>query len=182
MLKRYDGMQQSNEKRSTHEVFWVQLHDLPFGCITREVGRSIKKTVGMVQKVNVNEEGKGWGKFLRVKVMVDITNPLAQRRFLNLPGKKIWVYFQYKRLPQYCFHCGIIKHGLDRCRAKEERLLHGEVGPAQYGTWLHAEVLRSMASEGESMRSMVVRLIETAKEGEGCAASAVVRQSKPIGS
>jgi hypothetical protein len=38
-------------------------------------GRRIGATVGEVEEVDVNEHGEGWGEFLRVKIVLDVTPP-----------------------------------------------------------------------------------------------------------
>lgn len=122
------------------------MHDLPLRCMTRDVGQSIGESVGVVEMIDVNKDGVGWGKYLRVKVLVDLTKPLAKGRVLNLPEKKLWISFQYERLPCFCFRCGAIKHGEEGCPAKGERLQHG-VGPfAQFGTWLRDGVMKPLGS------------------------------------
>lgn len=37
----------------------------------------IGATVGVVEKIDVTTEGMGWGKFLWVKILIDITEPLS---------------------------------------------------------------------------------------------------------
>jgi hypothetical protein len=55
--------------------------------MNREAGCNIGSTVGTVEQVDVNSKGVGWGKYLRVKVMLDITKPLARGRLLKIKGK-----------------------------------------------------------------------------------------------
>lgn len=49
--------------------------------MTREVGQSIGESVGEVARMDVNNDGVGWGKFLRVKVLVDLTNLWPEGEF-----------------------------------------------------------------------------------------------------
>jgi hypothetical protein len=49
----------------------------------------------------VNANGIGLGKYLQVKVTIDISKPLARGRIMNVKGKQIWVAFQYERLPKF---------------------------------------------------------------------------------
>lgn len=138
VLQKYDGLTQPNEMDFSHEAYRIQFHILPFGCMTREVARSIGESVGMVERIDVNHEGQGWGKFLRVKTLIDLTKPLARGRMLHLPSKKVWISFEYERLPRLCFSRGTIKHSGGMCQRKEERMIHGEETIAQYGSWLRA--------------------------------------------
>lgn len=75
----------------------------------------------------MNSEEVGWGKSLRVKVVINLLKPLARGRMLNLQSKKVWISFQYERLPRFCFQCGVIKHGPEGCLRKTDKLIHGDV-------------------------------------------------------
>ena len=48
------------------------------------MGYQIGATVGTVEDVDTDEEGVGWGKFLRVRIRIDVTKPLARGRVINL--------------------------------------------------------------------------------------------------
>jgi len=90
--------------------FWIQIHDLPLGCMTREVGYKIGASIGRVEDVRVPGDGGVWSRGLRVRVQVDITKPLERGRMLKLNGRQAWVAFRYEKLPHFCFHCGRILH------------------------------------------------------------------------
>lgn len=60
VLQQYDGLTQPTETSLNYEVFLVQLHNLSYGCMTREVGRSISASMGAVEKIDVSPDGKGW--------------------------------------------------------------------------------------------------------------------------
>lgn len=66
--------------------------------------------MGRVLKVHADERGISWGRFLRIRVEVDMTRALLRGTFLTMDVKKSWLYFKYERLPSMCFKCGIIKH------------------------------------------------------------------------
>jgi hypothetical protein len=48
-------------------AFWVRMLGLPLGCMGREVGRKIGSTVGVVEEIDIDANGVGWGESLRVK-------------------------------------------------------------------------------------------------------------------
>ncbi|XP_062151881.1 uncharacterized protein LOC133860261 [Alnus glutinosa] len=99
--------------------FWIQIHDLPFGCMTREVGLKIGASIGRVEDVRVPGDGESWSRGLRVRVQVDITKPLERGRVLKLNGKQAWVAFRYEKLPHFCFHCGRILHNKMPCSGSQ---------------------------------------------------------------
>jgi hypothetical protein len=65
-------------------AFWIELNDVPLVCMNREIGIGIESIVGEVEVVGV-----GWGNFLGVKVVIDISKPLARGRFLTGKGKRV---------------------------------------------------------------------------------------------
>jgi hypothetical protein len=71
--------------------------------MSAEIGRRIGASMGNVEAVDTDSKGIGWGEFLRVKIQVDITKPLQRGRKINIEGNSIWIRFQYKRLPKFCF-------------------------------------------------------------------------------
>lgn len=104
--------------------------------MNKDVGTLIgsSSTMGSVDEMDTDIDDVGWGEFLRVRILLDLTKPLSRGRFLKLQGKSIWVDFQYERLPRYCFHCGIINHGKEGCSKREAT--HSQGGEPQYGPWL----------------------------------------------
>lgn len=91
--------------------FWIRMSNLPLGCMNEAMGYQIGKSVGQVEEVETEEDGVAWGVYLRVKIRMDISKPLARGRVLLLNGENTWVVFQYEHLPFFCYHCGVIHHG-----------------------------------------------------------------------
>jgi hypothetical protein len=58
-------------------------------------------TMGIVEDVVVVEDDVGWGQCLRIRVAVNLYQPLDQGRALILRGKSCWVSFKYERSCQY---------------------------------------------------------------------------------
>lgn len=73
--------------------FWVQVYDIPIRYMTKEVAEEICSSVGEVcrSETHLTEEG---GCFVRVRVRVDVTQPLCRGRVVNLEeGDRVWVSF-----------------------------------------------------------------------------------------
>lgn len=115
----------------------MQVYNLPFASMTQEVGVQIGESVGKVLKVHADERGIGWGKFLRIRVEMDISKPLLRGRFITVEGKKSWVHFKYERLPTLYFKCGVIKHSQKGCP-----IASNDNGQNQYGVWLRAPAIK----------------------------------------
>lgn len=114
--------------------FWVRMYNLSLACMEEDVGHQIGSTMGIVEAIDTDEEGIGWGKFLRVRVKVDLKQPISRGRMLKVKGKFIKLAFQYECLPHFCFHCGIIRRGVVGCLAKREPIQKG--AKPQFGPWL----------------------------------------------
>jgi hypothetical protein len=80
----------------------------------------------------------GWGEFLRVKIKVNVTKPLARGRTLKIKDRSYWIAFKYERIPQFCFRCRIISHGCKGCLEGGNRRMRREEKELQFGTWLRA--------------------------------------------
>jgi hypothetical protein len=115
--------------------FWVRMFHLPLGCMSEAMGVKLGSSVRLVEEVETDEDGIGWGEYLRVRICLDISKPLVRGRVLKLNGEITWVAFQYERLPRFCFQCGIICHGEGGCivRCRNSQGAHEGV---QFGPWL----------------------------------------------
>ena len=117
----FDGVTPPSQMVFGRAAFWVHMYDLPLACISLEVGRKIGGTMGEVEEVDVNDEGVGWGEYLRVRVLLDLSKPLSRGRMLRLGGNKTWAYFQYEKIPKFCFKCSTIRHGKNSCTMGGEK-------------------------------------------------------------
>ncbi|XP_042972906.1 uncharacterized protein LOC122304702 [Carya illinoinensis] len=139
LLSRYEGKKRPGNFVFDKETFWMQIHNLPLGCMSLDWGTQIGKSVGKVIEVDVEEDGIGWGRSLRVKVELPLYKAIPRGRFINTDQSKQWVHFRYENLPKICFRCGWILHKEMGCQAQygEEE---GDAGTeAQFGSWLRAE-------------------------------------------
>ena len=66
---------------------------------------------GRVLQVIDPDETGGRGNWLRVKVMIDVEEPLCRGRKISFDGNsKVWASFKYECLPNYCYWCGRLSH------------------------------------------------------------------------
>lgn len=109
---------------SIHEVmysyspFWIQIHGVPLEGFSEENARRIAGKVGEVEKV----ENPIWNNqivrgFMRAKVIVDLTKPLATGFWI--PRKEFpnaWAMIYYEKLQDYCYKCGRLGHARKECQ------------------------------------------------------------------
>ncbi|GLT72800.1 hypothetical protein SLA2020_447040 [Shorea laevis] len=137
-MEDFNGLIPPTQLEFEKVAFWVRMYNLPLACMGTDIGFKIGSSVGMVEEVDTNEDGVGWGEYLRVRIILDITKPLARGRILKLQGNPVWIAFQYEKIPKFCFRCGIIRHGAEGCLRSRDRRFQGEDPAAQFGAWLRA--------------------------------------------
>jgi hypothetical protein len=105
----------------------------------RDTGESIGDEMGEFMEADVGDDGLAVGKFLRVKVRINIRKPLMRGIMLNVGEGKagLWSRFEYEFLPNFCYRCGMLDHIDKYCKVN---LARGE--KAQFGSWLKAYIPR----------------------------------------
>ena len=84
--------------------FWVQIHNLPLRRMIKANAEAIGQTLGRVEQVDTSPNGEFRGHYLRVRVHIDINQPLCRGRMVNLgDSQPHWVSFQYEHLPIFCY-------------------------------------------------------------------------------
>ncbi|KAF5462220.1 hypothetical protein F2P56_018246 [Juglans regia] len=136
ILKAYEGGLQPDKLIFNVEYFWLQIYNLPLGLMTKKWGECIGQSVGQVLDVDVDEDDIGWGKYLRVRIKLDLHKPITRGRIIMVHGKKIRLAFKYEKLPRFCFNCGWILHGNSGCSSTTAP--DNSINP-QFGPWLRAD-------------------------------------------
>lgn len=100
---------------------WIRVFKLPLGMINEEVGRIIGAEIGKFMDVDNGDNVSDAGCFLRVKVRLDITQPLRRgiMVFDEVSNIERWCPMQYEFLPEFCYMCGVIGHVDKMCEKKE---------------------------------------------------------------
>ena len=95
--------------------------------------------MGKVDKVDVGDKGLSMGCYLRIRVTLDITQPLSHGRIVRLGGSEPrWVEFKYERLPVFYYLCGKLDHDEKECLEWMRSVGPIRAEEKQYGPWLHA--------------------------------------------
>ncbi|TXG58254.1 hypothetical protein EZV62_016083 [Acer yangbiense] len=100
--------------------FWVQIHNTPMLCMTKEIRRFLGSIIDEVVDVDGGDTGSYLVKFLRVHVILEIDKPL--RRCLGVDilgdGVETIMLLKYERLPDFCFRCSFLGHTVKDCPEK----------------------------------------------------------------
>lgn len=139
VLHDFDGFTPPSQMVFTHSPWWIQVHDMPLLCMTKSVGSKIGESLGSLEEVDVASNGVGWGRYLKIRVTLDLTKPLERGRALQFEGKSIWVNFRYEQLPIFCFNCGRIIHGGKGCPVPQSRRMNHAEELKPWGVRLRAE-------------------------------------------
>ncbi|TXG63929.1 hypothetical protein EZV62_010923 [Acer yangbiense] len=130
---------------------WVQIHEVPIMCMNRRMAKWMAEQIGEV--IDIPSESKEcWGRFLRVKVQIDIHRPL--KRWLRLKLDKtdniVVVGLKYERLPEFCYACGKIGHGIKECLDLEARTEALSGKTTKFGSWMRASIPERQRNKNSS--------------------------------
>lgn len=94
-----------------HAIFWVQIHDVPIGYMTRKVGEIFGNFIGEFVEYDPKNSSVFWKAFIRIRVKVDVRKPLKRGNKITLAnGVATQVRFKYECLTVFCFFCGMLDH------------------------------------------------------------------------
>ena len=65
-------------------AFWIRIHNLPILSMIRDIGEDIGNDIGRTIEVDIPKNGIGWGRFLCIRVALDITKPLLRGKILEI--------------------------------------------------------------------------------------------------
>ncbi|XP_042969019.1 uncharacterized protein LOC122301691 [Carya illinoinensis] len=131
----FDGYTPLGHMSFDKAAMWVQFHNLPLAGMSKECGIRLGSSLGEVEEVEVDVDDVGWGSFLRVRICLDLTKPLARGRTFKLQGVQTWVPITYEKLPRFCLDCGRIIHGEMKCNSAAGI----KSDTKQFGSWLRAD-------------------------------------------
>ena len=103
VIQRYEKNTPLQDIRFNKTSLWVQVFDIPIRYMSKEVAEDICRSLGEVCSLETHPTEVG-GCCVRVRVKVDVTQPLCRGRLVNLEeGDRVWVSFKYERLPIICY-------------------------------------------------------------------------------
>ena len=138
VLERFDGRKPILELVFKFCSFWVQIHELPFEFMTPETIVEIRETIGPVSRSHNISKMKG-GSFMRVRTTIDVLVPLYRgRRIMFDNNNEGWVAFQYERLLNLCYWCGMLTQDDKDCEVWLKSKGSLSIDRQQFGPWLRA--------------------------------------------
>lgn len=115
--------------------FWVHIYDLPVGYMSEAVGKQLGNFIGKFLEYDVNNNSALWRAYMRIRVAVDVHNPLKRcKKIRKVGGEWSLVSFKYERLGSFCFLCGRLGHTERFCNMLFINLEHE--AKREWGPWL----------------------------------------------
>ncbi|PNX63855.1 hypothetical protein L195_g053722, partial [Trifolium pratense] len=119
ILERVQLGMQIEQFSLNHVTMWVQVHDLPMGLMKEKVGIPLANYIGSFVEYDKNNNSSFWRQFMRIRVKLDVRMPLKKdTKVMNKEGKWCTVKFKYEKLGTFCFVCGVMGHGENRCAVR----------------------------------------------------------------
>jgi hypothetical protein len=115
-------------------AFWIQIHGLPLQYMTTLNAIRIGKKLGNILELETdNTDELICRQFIRLKVEIDTTKPLASGFNLDCGDEQRRISILYERLDDYCSSCGLIGHKSGFCPSPSS-----SVTPEKYRKTLRA--------------------------------------------
>ncbi|KAK2646556.1 hypothetical protein Ddye_021751 [Dipteronia dyeriana] len=102
----------------TGNIFTFHFNDqedrnhIPLLCMTKEIGRFLSEMIGKVVDVDGGAAGDCVGKFIRVRICINIEKPLRRCLWVDImgDGHETIMLLMYERLINLCFTYGRVCH------------------------------------------------------------------------
>lgn len=116
-------------------TIWVQCHNLPLALMQKELLYKVGRQIGEVVELDNGDNGALLGRFIRIRVRLNVNEPLSKFIRINIMGEEedTIVLLVYERLPDFCYACGRVGHTVKDCI--DETVNKANLG---FGTWLRA--------------------------------------------
>ncbi|XP_058783267.1 uncharacterized protein LOC131657939 [Vicia villosa] len=156
VLSRITGEEQPADLSMHYGVFWTRVYELPLVLRSEAMARKLGNIMGNFEEMDTKEAYRN-GRFLRIKVSLDLRKPLKRGTVVKFKEKNLRAHFKYERLPTFCYICGRIGHQLKDCESLEELNEEGfedlDEQDLSFGNWLRASPLPKMVEEQKSKES-----------------------------
>ncbi|XP_018463125.1 uncharacterized protein LOC108834279 [Raphanus sativus] len=95
---------------------WVQISNIPINHYTEQAIMALGDLVGKAIDVAFDPSKAQVQKFIRVKILFDISRPLKTFKVVNLPqGGSTKVWYAYERIQKRCYNCYRLTHEQNAC-------------------------------------------------------------------
>jgi hypothetical protein len=123
ILSDFDPRVKPDAVRFDKLAVWARILNLPFGLMNDQRGKGFASGLGKIVKMDVDDKGRAWGVYLRVRVQIDITKPLIRCLSVFSHSRQTTEQYtvMYERLPTFCYSCGLMGHSSTCCPTPADR-------------------------------------------------------------
>jgi hypothetical protein len=123
LLKDFDPTVDPEDVVFNELPVWARIMKLGYTLMNSERVAPIAARLGKVERMDVDENGKVWGSFLRVRVSIDASEPIMRCVSVFSKKKNMLLNYDvmYEKLPMFCFSCGSLGHSSLLCPNPAER-------------------------------------------------------------
>ncbi|KAL8546388.1 hypothetical protein ACS0TY_006204 [Phlomoides rotata] len=144
MLKELERGEQPADISFNWVTFWIWLYELPQAARNQRVIRLIVGKMGELFEIDTSSM-EGFSRSIRAKVSLDPNKPLKAGIHMELQGKsKVWINFNYERLPSFCYICGALGHMRKECDLTEgpDDFESIQESKLPFGEWMRASPMK----------------------------------------
>lgn len=123
------------------QEFWIRFYNVPLLGMSKTMAFRIGETVGRVVDVDLGASGLCFGRYLRVRVVIDLSQPLRRTAALEVvPNENpITMLLVYEKLPLMCLNCGEIGHLVRECPLLPVGVAVTQDSIWKYSRWFEAQ-------------------------------------------
>ncbi|KAL5760881.1 hypothetical protein ACOSQ2_019719 [Xanthoceras sorbifolium] len=120
--------------------FWLQIYNVSLMCMTRDIGLFLSKQINIMRDIDVGALRDYIGKYIRVRVGVEIDKPLKRYLKTNIgePNNVVVMLLRYKRLLEYFFWCGFVGHSFLECLHESNQTMEERSKQFRFEAWMRA--------------------------------------------
>lgn len=107
IVDRVSGEEQPSRLDIHFEIFWVRVYDLPLILSSETMAKKLREILETFEEMDSKEMHRN-GKILRIKVKMDLKNPLKRGTVVRSKEKIHKVFLKYECLPTFYFICEIL--------------------------------------------------------------------------
>lgn len=97
-------------------MIWVRLYNIPGNYLTVKTIDAVADGIGHVKLIEFDPSRPHLLDYVRVQVVLDINQPVRDKKSLTLPGGRIeFIDVEYERVKKKCFHCMRLSHEKQKC-------------------------------------------------------------------
>jgi hypothetical protein len=132
-------------------LVWIQFRSKVSRNLSKEAICRLAENIGTIFDMELEGREK-WGRFARIRVIIDPCLPLKDIITLNIPGGELEkVLIHYEKLYMICLFCAKIGHEMESCEDYQSLIAHintysleirgilcAKLKPS-YGEWVHKD-------------------------------------------